>query len=127
MSGVTGIAPIADQFNTEGDHVRLEVTLVRAGNAVVPRAQVSSKRRDDDNDDEDDNRDESGLGNDGVFAALGLPPGVRITNYHGVIKGQLDKRSAGIYHVVVTFTDRRGGTFSKRFTWTVRDSNQGRK
>jgi hypothetical protein len=127
MSGVTRIAPIADQFNAEGDHVRLEVTLLRAGNTIVPQAQLSSQRRDNDNDDEDDNRDESGLGHDGIFAAIGLPPGVRITKYHGVIKGRLDTRSAGIYHVIVTFTDRRGATFSKGFTWTVRDGNQGRK
>jgi hypothetical protein len=125
VSGETGIAPIADQLNTEGDHVRLEVTLVGAGGAAPRRAQVSSNRRDDD-DDEDSDRDDPRVEHDGVFTARDLPPGIRIT-WDGVIKGYLDKRSAGTYHVTVTFTERRGGTFSRGFTWTVRDSNRDRK
>ena len=126
VSGETGIAPIADQLNTEGDHVRLEVTLVGTGGAAPRRAQVSSNRRDDDDDDEDSDRDDPRVEHNGVFTARDLPPGIRITR-DGVIKGHLDKRSAGIYHPTVTFTERRGRTFSKGFTWTVRDSNRGRK
>jgi hypothetical protein len=53
----------------------------------------------------------------GVFSAENLPKGLDIDK-HGLIRGRIDKRSAGEYQVAVTFT-QRGVTNSRTFKWTV--------
>jgi large repetitive protein len=56
------------------------------------------------------------------FTATGLPAGLSI-NAAGVISGTIDKRASqpagGLYTVVVTASDGKGGTVSSTFTWTV--------
>ena len=52
----------------------------------------------------------------GTYAATGLPPGLRI-EHDGEIRGK--PTTVGTYHVVVSFTQMRGGTVSTAFNWTV--------
>ena len=57
-----------------------------------------------------------------TFTATGLPAGLSI-NATGVISGTIDKNASqpagGLYTVVVTASDGKGGTVSSTFTWTV--------
>jgi large repetitive protein len=56
------------------------------------------------------------------FTATGLPAGLSI-DAAGVISGTIDKNASqpagGLYTVVVTASDGKGGTVSADFTWTV--------
>jgi len=104
---VNPIVPIADQYNGEGDRVRLKVQIASSESPVI------SARHDDD-DDTDDCQAR------GVFTAMNLPPGLEIERKHGVIRGRLGFSAAGDYHVTVSFT-RDGVTFTRSFTWHVAD------
>ena len=57
------------------------------------------------------------------FTASGLPAGLTINATTGVISGTIDKNASqpagGVYAVIVTADDGKGGTVSSTFTWTV--------
>jgi len=73
-----------------------------------------------------DNSSRPGSGKDrrGTFTAAGLPPGLRIDDADGEIRGRLT--TAGVYHVAVTFT-RSGVAVSTPFDWTVLNRSKGTK
>jgi large repetitive protein len=58
-----------------------------------------------------------------TYAATGLPLGLSINATTGVISGTIDKNASqpngGLYSVIVTASDGKGGTVSSTFTWTV--------
>jgi hypothetical protein len=58
----------------------------------------------------------------GVFAAKGLPNGLYITQL-GVIRGRVEKNTAGAYQVTVTFT-QSGVTASQTFPWRIKDDRR---
>jgi large repetitive protein len=57
------------------------------------------------------------------FTATGLPAGLSINPATGVISGTIDRSasqvSGGVYNVIVTASDGKGGTVSATFSWTV--------
>ncbi len=57
------------------------------------------------------------------FSATGLPLGLSIDSTTGIISGMIDKDASqpagGIYSVIVTANDGRGGTVDQSFTWTI--------
>jgi hypothetical protein len=61
----------------------------------------------------------------GVFAAMGLPAGLRMTP-PGVILGHVRKNTAGAYQVTVTFT-QDGVTASQTFDWTILPAPSGKE
>ena len=67
---------------------------------------------------------DSGKDRHGVFTATGLPPGLRIDDEDGEIRGRVT--TAGLYDVTVTFT-RKGVTVSTRFDWTILSRSKGSK
>jgi hypothetical protein len=69
-------------------------------------------------------RSVSGKDRRGVFTADGLPPGLRIDDEDGEIRGRVT--TVGLYHVTVTFT-KLGVTSSARFDWTVLSRSKGGK
>ena len=101
------IVPILDQFNSEGDRVRLKVQLAPSDSPLL------GTMHNDDNDADDCQAR-------GVFNAMNLPPGLEIERKHGVIRGRIGFNAAGDYHVTVSFT-RDGVTFTRSFTWHVAD------
>ncbi len=58
-----------------------------------------------------------------TFTAAGLPLGLTIDPNTGVISGTIDSDASqpagGVYTVVVTANDGRGGTVDQSFTWTI--------
>ncbi|HLS43430.1 MAG TPA: retention module-containing protein, partial [Paenalcaligenes sp.] len=59
-----------------------------------------------------------------TFNATGLPPGLSIDPNTGIISGTIDRSASqggnnGVYHVVVTATDPKGGQGNIEFTWTA--------
>jgi large repetitive protein len=58
-----------------------------------------------------------------TFAATGLPAGLVIDAVTGVISGTINRSASqvngGVYTVVVTASDGKGGTITSTFTWTV--------
>jgi large repetitive protein len=58
-----------------------------------------------------------------TFGATGLPAGLSIDSVTGVISGTIDNSASqingGVYTVVVTASDGKGGTVSSTFTWNV--------
>jgi len=100
------------QTDQVGDDVRIQIE-VSSNNSS---SRIDKHGRDGDGDDRD-----RGRGNDrlkGRFEATGLPPGLRIED-DGEIRGK--PTTAGTYHVVVTFTQKKVGdtVSSMLFDWTV--------
>lgn len=59
-----------------------------------------------------------------TFTATGLPTGLSIDPATGLITGTIDQNASqggngGVYTIVVTASDGRGGTVSTAFTWSV--------
>jgi hypothetical protein len=101
------IVPIPDQFNSEGERVRLKVQIAQSDSPLI------GVNHNEDNDGDDCQAR-------GVFNAMNLPPGLQIEQKHGVIRGRLGFNAAGDYHVTVSFTIG-GVTFTRSFTWHVAD------
>jgi putative Ig domain-containing protein len=105
---VNPIVPIPDQFNSEGDRVRLKVQIDSSDTPLI------GTNHNEDNDGDDCQAR-------GVFNAMNLPPGLEIERKHGVIRGRIGLYAAGDYHVTVSFTIN-GVTFKRSFTWHVADA-----
>ena len=90
------------QVNTEGDEVEIRIRVVRlaASKALI--------------DDDENPR--------GVFVATGLPGGLHMTRM-GVIHGDVEENTAGVYQVTVTFTEG-AVTVSQTFVWTIKNDRQ---
>jgi hypothetical protein len=97
------IAPIKDQSNTEGDEVELQVVVVGARRSAATGNSIGNH--------DDDERN-------GLFAAAGLPGGLRIDKEDGEISGRIKSNTAGTYNVTVTFT-QNGVTVYQRFVWKI--------
>ena len=58
-----------------------------------------------------------------TYSVAGLPPGLTINPTTGVISGTIDRSASqnagGLYNVIVTASDGKGGTVSTTFVWTV--------
>jgi hypothetical protein len=93
---IAAIVNPGPQVNTEGDNAGLRIQVVGA---------ASTGR--------------------GVFAAMGLPAGLRMTP-PGVILGHVRKNTAGAYQVTVTFT-QDGVTASQTFDWTILPAPSGKE
>ncbi len=59
-----------------------------------------------------------------TYDAAGLPEGLSINTSTGVISGNLDFDSAGVYNVTISVDDGNGGADSANFTWTVNNVNR---
>jgi Putative Ig domain len=93
------VAAVADQSNTEGDSVSLQI---QASDWISSAA----------------------TGSDGTgYSAPGLPNGLNINPATGLISGTLQAgdATAGPYYVKVSYTDGAGHSASQSFVWDVAD------